>query len=395
MRVFVLGAGATGSLLAQLLARQGHSVTCGDKDPERARRFLGKKSPIPIRQVNARNLWGIVRAARGCHLLVNASPAVFNEIVLRAALRLRAHYLDLGAHLTRNPFKAEQLRFHKRFQQKNRTAVITAGVAPGLTNLLVKRAAEILDAAPAGRGAVEAVHIRLYESTESEDPMSSWSAEGTFDLAISRPRVYRSARFRLAKRFSERERFRFPAPIGETSVVLAAQDELGTLPHFLPMREMDAKIGGNEIDRLRRWYRQGKLSRSRGPAAKRFPKTPTPRMVARLIRRGVLQNARFAAAVLVRGMKSDQPLLVRWDASFPTLYQIRRRGMLTTPIAYATAHLAALFVKHFPRKLAGVHPPEALPAETRQAILADARARDLRITLKVTRLKKTEDEEEL
>ncbi len=68
--------------------------------------------------------------------------------------------------------------------------------------------------------------------------------------------------------------------------------------------------------------------------------------------------------------------------------------MLTTPIAYATAHMAALFVKHLPRGLAGVYPPEALPAETRQAILADARTRDFRITLKVTRRKKTADEEE-
>jgi len=40
------------------------------------------------------------------------------------------------------------------------------------------------------------------------------------------------------------------------------------------------------------------------------------------------------------------------------------------------------------------NPREALPAETRQAILADARTRDFRITLKVTRLKKTADEEE-
>ena len=47
---------------------------------------------------------------------VNASAAVFNEIVLRAALRIRCHYMDLSAHLTRNPFKAEQLRFDKRFQ---------------------------------------------------------------------------------------------------------------------------------------------------------------------------------------------------------------------------------------------------------------------------------------
>ena len=387
MRIFVLGAGATGSLLAQLLERQGHTVWCGDKDPERARRFLGKKSRIEIVPVNARNLWSIVRAARGCHLLVNAAPAVFNEIILRAALRLRAHYLDTASHLTRNPFKAEQLRFHKRFEQKSRTAVIVAGVAPGLTNLLVKRATELMET-------VEAVHIRLFEQTESDDPISQWSADVSFDEAVSRPRVYRHGRFRLAKRFSERERFRFPDPVGETGVVLAAQDEVATLPHFIAMKEMDVKIGGNEIDRLRRWYRQGKLSKSRGMVSARFPKTPTPRLVAKLIRRGVLQNARFAAAVLVRGVKKEQPVLVRWDATFPTLYQIRQRGMFTTPVAYATAQMAALFVKHFPRDLAGVYPPEALPAEVRQAVLADARSRRIRLTMKVTPLKRRDEEEE-
>jgi NAD(P)-dependent dehydrogenase (short-subunit alcohol dehydrogenase family) len=387
MRIFVLGAGATGSLLAQLMARQGHTVVCGDRDTERARRFLGKKSAIPVVEVNARNLWGIVKAARRCQLLVNASPAVFNEIVLRAALRLRCHYLDMSAHLTRNPFKAEQLRYAQRFEAKNRVAVINAGVAPGLTNLLVARSAEMLDA-------VEAVHIRLYESTEGDDPISQWSAEASFDEATSRPRVYRAGKFHLGKRFDEREVFRFPPPVGEAGVVLAAQDEVGTLPHFISMREMDVKIGGNEIDRLRRWYKQGKLSKSRGLVTKRFPRTPTPRHVARLIRQGVLQNARFAAAVLVRGVKREQPVLIRWDAEFPSLYQIRQRGMASTPVAWATAHLAALFVKHFPREEAGVFPPEALPAEIRQKILADAKSRDMRMAMKVTKLKKSEEDEE-
>src|SRR6185503_10351391 len=110
MRVFVLGTGAAGSLIARLLVRHGHQVTCGDRNPERARRFLGRKSTIPIREVNARNLWSIVKAARGCHLIVNSSPAVLNKIVLRAALRLRAHYLDTASHLTDSPFHAEQLR---------------------------------------------------------------------------------------------------------------------------------------------------------------------------------------------------------------------------------------------------------------------------------------------
>ncbi len=388
MRIFILGVGATGSLLAHLLARQGHIVTCGDRDVERARRFLGKKSHIPVQEVNARNLWAIVRAARGNHLLVNAGPAIFNEIILRAALRLCAHYIDLASRLTKQPFKAEQLYFHKRFEQKNRAAVITAGVSPGLMNLLAKRGAEMLDS-------VEAIHIRLYESSQSDDPVSQWSPEESFNEATSRPRVYRAGRFHLGKRFGEREWFRFAAPIGDTPVYLAAQDEACTLPYFLKLREVDAKIGGNEIDRLRRWHRQGKLSRSRGMVSKRFPKTPTPRMVAKLIRRGVLQNARFAAAVLVRGVKNEEPRLIRWDCEFPTLYQIRLRGVFTSPIAYATAQMAALFIKHFPREMAGVYPPEALVPETRQAILADVRSRNIRITMRITRLKKNEEDEHL
>jgi saccharopine dehydrogenase (NAD+, L-lysine-forming) len=387
MRIFVLGTGATGSYLAHLLMRQGHQVTCGDRDLDRARRFLGKKSTIPVVQVNARNLWGIVRAAKGSQLLVNASAAVFNEIVLRAALRIRCHYMDLSAHLTRNPFKAEQLRFNKRFQEKNRAAVIVAGAAPGLTNLLVARAASLMDS-------VDGVYIRLYESTESEDPISQWSAEVSFDEAISLPRIVRGGRFRFGKRFGEPEKFRFPPPIGEANVVLAAQDEVGTVPYFLKLKEMDVKIGGNEIDRLRRWYRQGKLSKSRGLIASRFPKTPTPRQVARMIRRGRLQNARFAAAVVARGSKQDDRIEVRYDVMFPSLYQIRQRGLALSPISYATAQMAALFVKHFPRDLAGVFPPGAIPLGDRQAIFKDLKSRGIRVTTKITKKKPLDDEEE-
>jgi hypothetical protein len=392
MRIFVLGAGATGSLLAELLQRQGHTVWCGDRDPLRARRFLGRKSTIAVSEVNARNLRGIVRAARGCQIIVNASASVFNQIVMRAALRLRAHYVDLSSHLTRNPFKAEQLSYAKRFEEKNRTALINVGAAPGLTNLLVMRAAEMLDD-------VHSVHIRLYESAESDDPISQWSPEGSFDEAISNPRVYRHGKFRMEKRFAELEKFRFPDPIGAANVVLAAQDEVATLPYYIPMRNMDVKIGGNEFDRLRRWFKQGKLSKSRGIVRHRFPQTSSPRMIARLIRQGVLQNARFSAAVLVRGVKhgakEDQHLLIRTDAVFPTLYQIRQQGRYSTPVAYATAHAAALFIRYFRREEAGVFAPEMLPAETRRAVVAGIRSHGVKITQKTTVIKHDgEDDEE-
>src|SRR3989440_6125404 len=392
MRIFVLGAGATGSLLAQLLERQRHTVWCGDRDPGRARRFLGKKSTIAVTEVNARNLRGIVKAAKGCQLIVNASASVFKGIALRAALRLRAHYVDLSSHLTRHPFRAEQFHYVKKFEEKNRMALINTGAAPGLTNLLVKRAADLLDE-------VEAVRIRLYESTESDDPISQWSPEVSFDEAVSHPQIYRSGKFQLGKRFSEIEKFRFADPIGSSRVVLAAQDEVATLPRVIPMRDLDVKIGGDEIERLRRWDKHGRLSRSRGMARHHFPQTSSPRMIAKLIRQGILQNARFAAATLVKGMKrgkkEDQQLLMRSDCTFPTLYQIRQQGRYTTPVAYATAHIAALLIKYLPRDLAGVFAPEMLPAETRRAILAGIRNHNIRVKHKTTVLRHdSEDEEE-
>ena len=386
MRIFILGAGATGSLLAQLLVRQGHQVWCGDKDPARAQRFLGKRSRIPVQAVNARNLRSVVKAARGCHLFANCSPAVFNRTALRAALRLRAHYLDTASHLTGYPFQVEQLSFDARFREKRRTAVITAGAAPGLTNLLVARSAELLDG-------LEAVHERLYESTDSDDPVSQWSPDSSFDEAVSRPRVYRNGRFHLGPRFGEREVFRFPTPIGQVGVVLAAQDEVCTLPRVIPMRAMDVKIGGNDFERLRRWYRLGKLRKSRGLPSKHFPKTLTPRQVDKLMRRGRLWHARFAAAVVAHGIKGERHAKLRWDVGFPTLLQIRRRGRFTSPVAWATAHMAALFIKHLPRGLSGVYPPEALPRETQQAILAGARTYGIRLSKRLTLLEPIDHEE--
>jgi hypothetical protein len=97
-----------------------------------------------------------------------------------------------------------------------------------------------------------------------------------------------------------------------------------------------------------------------------------------------------------RGPKEDQHLLIRTDAVFPTLYQIRQQGRFTTPVAYATAHVAALFIKYFERGEAGVFAPEMLPVEMRRAIIAGIRAHGVRIAHKTTIIRQNvEDDEEL
>jgi hypothetical protein len=165
------------------------------------------------------------------------------------------------------------------------------------------------------------------------------------------------------------------------------------------MRDFDVKVGGNEFDRIRRWYKQGKLSKSRGIPRKNFPDTSSPRKIAALIRRGVLHNARFAATVLVyglkRGAKEDEYFLIRSDALFPTLYQIRQQGRFATPVAYATAHVAAEFVRNFPADLEGVLAPEQLPAESRRAILSGLRQHNIKLIHKITPQKPPAEDEDL
>ena len=380
----MLGVGATGSLLIKLLVRHGHHVSCGDRDPIRARAFLGERPVCPIHRVNARNVFDIAKAAKGCHLLVNTCPAVLNKIVLRAALRLRVHYLDTASQLRQHPFRPEQLDFDRHFRRKRRTALIGAGAAPGLTNVLAMYAATAFET-------LERIQIRLFEGTSSEHPVSQWSPDSSFDEAVSRPRLYRNGHYQFGKKFGEREMFRFLPPIGRVGVMLAAQDEVVTLPKALRLNEMDAKIGGPDMDRLRRWYRQGKLSRSRGIAAARFPATPSPRLISRLVRAGLLRNARFAGVVLIYGRMHGRQMLVRWDATFPSLVDLRHRGLSCSPIAWANAQLASIFVKHLPRQHTGVITPESLPAAVLKSILRDVRSRGIRLTKKAIPQKRSQE----
>jgi hypothetical protein len=57
--------------------------------------------------------------------------------------------------------------------------------------------------------------------------------------------------------------------------------------------------------------------------------------------------------------------------------------------------VAALFIKFFPRDITGVFAPEALPLETRRAIITGIRNNKVKITHKTTILKPNSDDEDL
>ncbi|MDD3180208.1 MAG: hypothetical protein PHQ04_07620 [Opitutaceae bacterium] len=91
------------------------------------------------------------------------------------------------------------------------------------------------------------------------------------------------------------------------------------------------------------------------------------------MRQRTLHDANFAVAISVVGRVGPLWSEHRRSCVFFSLRQLRRRRLLTTPIAYAGAECAAAFIRHWPKRVAGVLPPEALPKAVRRRIIADLR----------------------
>jgi len=197
------GSGGDRSLLAQLLDRQGpHRLVAGDRDPIRARRFLGKKKHHPhCRKVTPAICGGIVKAARRCQLIINASASVFNEIVIRARPSPRAHYMDLIPTLRVIRFQSEQFRYAKRFEEKNRAAVINAALPPS-HQISLSNAPPRCSRSPLRQ-------IRPYEKHESQPNLAVVSRSLFRRQPFLIPASIAKEKFKLAKRFPEIEKFRF------------------------------------------------------------------------------------------------------------------------------------------------------------------------------------------
>jgi len=242
MRIFVLGAGATGSLLAQLLERQGHTVWCGDRDLQRAHHFLGKSSSIAITDVECQEpAWDRAGRAR---LPTHRQRLCFG---------LQSDCDARGAAPAR-PLPGPEFAPHQEPVQSR---------AVGLQPSALKKRTGSRSSIPAPRRAsptywssaprrcsivVETVQIRLYESSESDDPISQWSPEGSFDEAISNPRVYRAGKFRMEKALCGVGEIPFSGPGRKRERrFLRRRMKLLPLPHFIPMQGMDVKIGGQRI----------------------------------------------------------------------------------------------------------------------------------------------------
>ena len=101
--------------------------------------------------LNVQNEESAARAFDQHDVVLNCASYRLNVSVMRAALRARVPYIDLGGlyHVT-----LDQLALHEDFAQAGLTALLGMGSAPGITNVMAGALAAQMDR-------VEEVHVRV------------------------------------------------------------------------------------------------------------------------------------------------------------------------------------------------------------------------------------------
>jgi saccharopine dehydrogenase (NAD+, L-lysine-forming) len=159
----------------------------------------------------------LVSIIKESQVLVNASWYEYNFQVMKAALEVRTHYLDLGGlyYMTK-----KQLDLHEDFKKAKITAILGIGASPGITNVLAGYGATQLDQ-------VDEIHIR----TGSKGGGGfAYSAKTILDEVTMNPILFENGVFREVEPLSGKETYRLPQPIDEVQGFHSIHSELATLP---------------------------------------------------------------------------------------------------------------------------------------------------------------------
>jgi len=226
MKVLVVGLGAVGSVIAQVLLKGQaiESVTMADKNTAHALE-IAKLSPAKTKvvKIDASNKEELEAVIEGKNAVINAGHPRFNHQMMDLSLANGANYVDLAGNGL-----SEQLAQDKAWKDAELLAVPGLGEDPGLSNIYARYAADRLTT-------VEEIRVRDGENSSSSkyEFMLLFSPEVFFSEILDSPRTFMDGRRVSSPPLSGREVYEFPEPIGAQPVYLVDHEEVMTLPEYI------------------------------------------------------------------------------------------------------------------------------------------------------------------
>ena len=189
--------------------------------------------------------------------------------------------------------------------------------------------------------------------------------------------MYRNGKFKIVEPFSGTESYTFPSPYGKKEVSLICQDEIGTIPFYMKLKNIDIKDYDNQVDIHQFLYKLGIISKEKIKFGKM--KISPFEFAAKILPNvsfGIddpkYAEAQFAFAIEARGKAKRKKKRMRYFVSFPKQKELNKLRLGANFISYPAALCAKLFAMAMPRiKTVGIIPPEALDKDVRKFIVSE------------------------
>jgi len=208
MRIAVVGAGQMGQGVVYDLARNSDVVRIGlfDIDIARARQVKRKygNQKVVVGGLDAGSIGAARRRFGAFNAVVSAVTYRYNPTLVRAALRARVHFVDMGGN---NDVVAEEFQYHRDARAIGVTVIPDCGLAPGMVSIIAAADLEKFDEP-------DSLHIRVGGLPQKPMPPLEYqmvfSAEGLINEMTEPVIAIRDGRRVTLEPLSEVETLRFP-----------------------------------------------------------------------------------------------------------------------------------------------------------------------------------------
>ncbi|MDA4112170.1 MAG: saccharopine dehydrogenase NADP-binding domain-containing protein [Thaumarchaeota archaeon] len=241
IRIFVLGAGRMGSIVAKdLRQRNDVEVGVGDIDRDRAEAIAKQKEGDRAFVVDVTDTEKLSHILSGYDAVVNASWYEYNLLVMRACLKAKCSYNDLGGlfHMTQ-----QQLRLDEEARSQGIAGIVGGGESPGITNVMCRLAAEEMSSVDYAK-----ILVGAREIPETKGVTFPFSVSTVIDEYTKNPVEYINGKFVEVSPLSGDEEVIFPDPVGKNVCHYSIHSEPATIPSSLGrgIKNVEFKLGISE-----------------------------------------------------------------------------------------------------------------------------------------------------
>ncbi|MDH4122907.1 MAG: saccharopine dehydrogenase NADP-binding domain-containing protein [Thermoplasmata archaeon] len=246
MKVLILGSGAVGTEIGDILRKQKEidEVVMADLHIEIANKAVKKmESPKKVTStaMNANNVEDMKKGMKGVDFAINATLPRFFLKIMKACLESGTNYMDMATDLgVAREQKAGQkidtvpidmqLEQDQKWKDAGLSALLCWGAEPGAVNVFTRYAADQMDS-------VEKILVRDGDDSYIEGYdgfVSYWSPDTLIEeCADMDALIWTAGHFERVPSLSKSEMWEFPDPVGRIKVWMVDHEESSTLGRFI------------------------------------------------------------------------------------------------------------------------------------------------------------------